>query len=174
MDQERSDQHINNLIAELGNSSRLQSLKARQRLVEIGEAAVPGLDLVLASGSHHARWEAAKALAEIRSPSSAPALVRALQDEDIGVRWVAMDALIALDQAGLKPLLEALIRDFQSVWLREGAHHIFHTLRRRGHLPKPFINVYEALEGAEPEMKVPWTAERAWEKMLQSREGGSP
>jgi HEAT repeat protein len=169
MNKETPDSHIAHLIADLENSSTSRCLKARQSLVEIGEAAVPGLDKVLANGNRQTRWEAAKALAEIRSPASAPALVQALQDEDAGVRWAAMDALIGLDQAGLKPLLEALIRDFQSVWLREGAHHILHTLRRKGHLPKPFVNVYEALEGAEPEVEVPWTAEKAWEKMLQSR-----
>lgn len=37
-------------------------------------------------------------------PRAAPALVRALDDENSGVRWVAAKGLVGLGKAGLDPL----------------------------------------------------------------------
>jgi hypothetical protein len=153
-------------INDLGSLDGSKRLKARKLLIKEGVNAVPGLIQALSSGNWHIRWGAAKVLAQTRDRKAASALVRALEDEDHDVRWAAMEALITLDRAGLEPLLRALMKDFDSVYLLEGAHHILHVLKDRGRLGKPMIKVFKALEGVEPEVTVPWTAEAAWESLF--------
>jgi HEAT repeat protein len=115
----------------------------------------------LRSPSHTVRWEAAKALSELADPASAPALVQALTDERFDVRWLAALGLIALRQAGLVPLLDALEHaSWDRVLLRDGARHIL-----RAQLGGPYGSVLApvvaALEGPEPGVTVPLSAYRA-------------
>ena len=156
---------IHNLTDMLSNRDAKGHRRARQALIHMDGAAVPALIPLLSDYDAHTRWEAAKALGEIHDPRSAPALVGALEDEDIGVRWTAMEALIAMQRNSLRPLLQALTQRFHSVWLREGAHHILHALKAEGRLTKSELKVFDALEGLEAEMAVPWAAEKALEEM---------
>ena len=162
----KSKKNIQVWIDDLGSPKRLERLKARSMLVGEGKDAVPGLIRALSKGNQHARWEAAKILALTIDRTAGSALVHALEDEDIGVRWAAMEALIALDRACLEPLVQALMKDIGSVWLLEGARHILHVLKDRGRLRKPMTKVFMALEGVEPEVTVPWAAEEAWESLF--------
>lgn len=157
-----------NLLADLEDYNGLTRQRARWALEEIGTACVPDLIRKLSCPNAHARWEAAKALTSIPDPRAAQALVNTLEDEDISVRWAAADALIALDRAGLEPLFRALTKDFSSIWLREGAHHILHQLNKRKYLKLQETKVFEALEHLAPEMEVPWAAERALEQLILS------
>jgi HEAT repeat protein len=156
---------IHKWIDDLGSSDESERRNARLSLIREGNAAVPALIEALCIGNTHARWEAAESLAVIRPPSAAPALVRALEDEDHDVRWAAMRALIGLDRKGLEPLLQALIHDFDSVWLREGAHHILNVLKRKRELREPSLRVLRALDGLVPET-VSLAAEAAWERLF--------
>lgn len=146
------------LLSDLSSENGLQRRQARLNLTEIGTRVVPELIALLAHGNSSARWEAAKALRDIADPSAAPALVKALEDEDAGVRWLAAEALVALGEAGLPPLLEALTRRANSYWLREGAHHV---LRNYSHMNGPLANVLAALNNLEPDLEVPWAADAA-------------
>ncbi len=47
---------------------------------------------------------------------------------NLGIRWLAAEGLIGLGEAGLRPLLEALVHHSDSAWLREGAHHVLKAL----------------------------------------------
>ena len=152
---------IKELIGQLQSSDGLQRQRARVTLVEIGWQAVPELVKAMADTNEHVRWEAAKALGDIGDPSSALALVHALEDENQDVRGVASESLICLERAAVLPLLQELTKNFGSVWLREGAHHVLHILRNNGLLTQPEIEVFEALEDVAPEVEVPWAAERA-------------
>jgi len=58
-----------------------------------------------------------------------------------------------------------LTKDFDSVWLRHGAHHILHVLKDRGRLYPKEIKVYEATQGVEPMVQVPWAAAAALEDL---------
>lgn len=123
----------------------------------MGKAAVPFLTEALKNKNDLMRWEAAKALGEIGDPGAAPALVKALEDEDFDVRWLAAEGLIKMNINGLKPLLQALEYRGDSVFLREGAHHVFHDLSK-GALRKYLVPVLAALEALEPGEEVPWVA----------------
>jgi hypothetical protein len=130
---------------------------AREKLEEIGRPAVPALVRTLQSPSEHARWEAAKALGRVADASAGPALVRTLEDEKAAVRWLAATALINLGRDALVPLLRGLEGHSDSIWFRDGAHHVLHSLIRDG-VADEAIPVLEALENLEPAVEAPIAA----------------
>jgi HEAT repeat protein len=148
------------LIADLASQSPLVRANARQSLVTMRGPAVAPLIEALADPKLQVRWEAAKALSQIADPAAAPALVQALRDRGFGVRWLAAEGLIALGSKGLVPLLRALIDHSDSVWLRQGAHHVLHDLAK-GNLKDLLQPVVAALEDVEPSLEVPVAAETA-------------
>lgn len=140
--------------------------EARELLVGKGVEALPALTGCLNSPDWHLRWEAVKALGEMGdvddvAPKAAEALVGMLQDNDTGVRWAAMNSLIQLKRAAIYPVLEALTRDFGSARVREGAHHVLHSLLAQGLLTKDELNVCNALRGAAPAIEAAWAANTA-------------
>ena len=160
------EKNIKLWINDLGSSVVAQCLQARLMLIRAGAMAVPALIQGLSNGNPHTRWEAACALTVIKDASAAAALLHALEDENHDVRWAAMEGLIALGRAGLEPLLQALMQDFDSVWLREGAHHILNVLKKQRQLRQPILWVLQALDGVEPEVTVPWAAKSARESLF--------
>jgi HEAT repeat protein len=145
------------LIADLASQSPLVRANARQSLVAMRGPAVAPLIEALADPKRQVRWEAAKALSQIADPAAAAALVRSLRDRGFGVRWLAAEGLIALGSKGLVPLLRALIDHSDSVWLRQGAHHVLHDLAK-GNLKDLLQPVVAALEDVEPSLEVPVAA----------------
>jgi HEAT repeat protein len=160
---------IPSLIKELSGTDRLVRMQARETLICIGEPAVTELISTLSNANSQVRWEVIKVLECIQDPTTAPILVEQLKEDNAGVRWAASDALIALRQASIPPLLEALLRDFDSIWLRQGAHHILHVMKDAGKLNNAEEKVFEALEDVEPSASVPWAAERALESLRHKK-----
>jgi HEAT repeat protein len=155
---------INELIVTLGDRNGLVRQRARHSLVAIGKPAVPALVEALTDPNGHRRWEAAKTLGAIGDPSAAPALVRAMEDQDFGVRWLAAEGVIRLKREGLKPLLQALARHPESVWMREGAHHVFRMLVDHD-LHDLVAPVLVALDGVEPVLEVPQMAQAVLDEL---------
>jgi HEAT repeat protein len=152
-----SSVEIERLIEQLDGSHYAESHGALERLELIGPPAVDALIQALHHPHRQVRWGAAKALGEIQDASSAPALVQALEDRESDVRWLAAEALIALRRDALEPLLEALIERSDSIWLREGSHHVLHALSRPAG-GVPLATLMGALEGVEPTLEVPRAA----------------
>jgi HEAT repeat protein len=148
---------IQDLISSLGSDEAMLRRKARESLVLIGEPAVNPLIRELTNPDDDVRWGAAKALAEIVDPLAAEALVRALEDESFAVRWIAAGGLIALGRYSIPPLMTALEVRSNSVWLREGAHHVLRGLSGTP-LRRLVCPVIAALEGPEPVVEVPLVA----------------
>jgi HEAT repeat protein len=148
---------LEGFVANLASHNDAKRVKARHSLVALGKAAVPSLIEALRNSNTLMRWEAAKALGEIGDPGSAPALVKALEDEEFDVRWLAAEGLIKMNVNALRPLLQALENRGDSVFLQEGAHHVFHDLAK-GALRKFLAPVLAALERLEPGDEVPWVA----------------
>ena len=121
---------------------------AREQLVEMGKNDLPELLGKLSARDWHVRWDACKALGELGDRAAADPLVKMLQDDDTSVRWAAMGSLILLGRAAMQPLMQAITRDFSSSRLRQGAHHVLHTLHNQGLLTQAEIQVFHALEGA--------------------------
>jgi HEAT repeat protein len=156
---------IAEFMAQLGHENGLQREKARLALVDIGHPAIDPLVRTLRAADETVRWEAAKALSQIGDPQSAPALVRALEDQSFGVRWLAAEGLIHTGWAGLAPLLQALVHQSGSAWLREGAHHILRTLATQENLHDLLAPVLAALDDTEPALEVPPAAQKALDKL---------
>ncbi len=153
------------LIRKLGDVDGFIRMHAREILICIGEQVVPELIDRLSDDNSQLRWQAIKVLESIQDANAAPALVERLKDENAGVRWAASDALIALRRKSIQALLEALMCDFDSLWLRQGAHHILHVLKDAGKLNQAEEKVFEALEDVAPTSVVPWAAEKALEAL---------
>jgi len=109
--------------------------RARKSLVTIGKQAVPNLSLVLENSKvYKARWEAAKALNEIGDLKSIPTLVKALEDPESDVAWLAAKTLEKFRKAAWSELLRALVdHGSKSVSLQHGAHHVFRKQKVEGY-----------------------------------------
>lgn len=156
---------IRDLITTLTCQDGLARKRARDQLVEIGAAAVPSLLPLLSNKQTYVCWEAVKALSEIGDPRAAPALVQTLEDDDPGIRWMAAEGLIRAEQAGLPPLLEALVEHGESIRLREGAGHVLKILAKNEKLPPQAELVLQALHGAASATETPRAAKMALETM---------
>jgi len=148
---------ISTLIADLKVKDGMKRQRARRRLVAMGKPAIPSLSELLKDHQEQTRWEAAKALGAIADPDASSALTSALEDEEFDVRWLAAEGLIRMGRDGLPSLFRALAERPNSVWLREGAHHILTTLskKRMKTLLKPLLS---ALVNVDPETEVPEAA----------------
>jgi HEAT repeat protein len=100
--------------------------KAREALVAMGKPAVSSLIQALQNSTlDQVRWEAANALESISDTGAMPSLVKALEDNNSDVAWVAADALKLFKKAAWPSLLQGLIKSkSESVELRKGAHHV--------------------------------------------------
>ncbi len=166
------NRQINENAKSLGLPEKTKRTEARLALEAAGKRSALILIEALLNGNRLARREAAEALATIKEPTTAKALVMALEDDDHDVRWTAMKALIGLDQDALEPLLQALMKDFGSVQLREGAQHILNALKKDSCLEKPIADVLDALKGVEPAVTGPWVAQAAWESLYGPKKNG--
>jgi len=152
---------VDALVEGLSSKDATERFNARTSLVRLRSAATASLLNVLDASQQHTRWEAAKALVEIRDPAAANRLVVALADRDADVRWVVGEALIALRASAVKPLLNALTRSEPPEGLYKAAHHVLHDLAKHGTLADSLKPVIKALEQREPEIAVPVAAEKA-------------
>jgi HEAT repeat protein len=161
-DMQLEDQ-ISALIADLGDEDLLTRQHARLLLVHIGHKSVPALLEALKSHNSRARREAVQTLGAIRDPDTGTALTTMLTDEDTGVRWTAMESLIHLGRASLRPILERLTQDFDSPWLRRGVHHILHVFKDRQELNELEITLFEILDRQNmPGFESGWVGDEAY------------
>jgi len=145
---------LQELMQKFYSKNGLQRADAREKVIRHGRHAVPALISVLQDKSIHVRWEAAKALGQIKDPSCAPALVDRLTDESPEIRWLAAEGLIALRRDSLQPLLTRLVEDFNSSVYRQGVHHVLHALEREGRLTQQELKVLNVLRGIETEDEI--------------------
>jgi HEAT repeat protein len=171
---DESQDQISKLISDLGNTNGPTRQAARRQLIAIGVPAVPALIAALSDSNDHTRWEAAKALGKIRDSSAAVELVKALEDSNVDIRWAAAESLVLLRQNAVAPVLIRLVKNFDSVWLREGARYVLRQLKKRGYLEQPAVNVLSALDGPAPEIQVPWAAKSALDAMQIDWEQAQP
>ncbi len=165
MELQLAEKNIDELVNHLQSKDGLQRERARKMLVRIGNPAVPALIELLSHAKYMVRWDACKTLAEISDPEAAAPLVLALDDERMEVRWVAAEALIALKKKGLYPLLRALTKHFDSIYLRESAHHILYTLEKEHLLNQETTEVLNALRFIGPRISVAIAAKKAMDSL---------
>lgn len=103
----------------------------------------------LLAKTQHQHWktreQAARALADVSHPAACTALIPLLKDEHHAVSWAAMNSLVRHRRAAVRPLLEALTRDFQSSCFLKAARHTLGALNECGELTHAEIRVLHAL-----------------------------
>jgi HEAT repeat protein len=151
---------ISALVSKLTDEDGLVRQTARISLQAIGKPAVPQLCWLMNNRDKHARWEAAKALAELADPSSVPWLIKALDDRDFDVRWLAAIALIRIQIPALVPLLQTLILTKKQNWLWEGARHVVRGLSREEDFVEMLAPLVNAFDSIDFRMKVPIEARK--------------
>lgn len=159
---------VESLINALSDENGAVRQSARAELVTLGPVAVKPLLQLLESENSQTRWEAAKALGEIRGEEAIRALVKKLDDNNRDVRWVATASLMSAGEQALDPLLHELIVKSGSVWVREAGIRVIDSLineRNREYL-RPVLS---ALKSRAPIFKVPIAA---YEALLSLRHGG--
>lgn len=156
---------IDSLIADLSSDDGIIRQRARNELVDIGAPAVEALITALDASARHTHWEAAKALSLIGDSRAVQSLIKMLEEDDVSIRWMAAEGLITIGRDGLKPLLRTLGSRSNSVWLREGAHHVLNDLVNRGLLDEAtrqkVMPVIRALDDVEPAVEVQIAAHQA-------------
>ncbi len=138
MENKIKDSELHELIVKLGSKNGMEREKARKSLVVIGRDSIDYLMELLAHPKHIYRWEAIKTMEEIADPLSIPSFIQALEDDKSDVRWIAAKGLINLGALAIEPLLKILEQKSDSVFILEGAHHIFYDLKENKSLPKGF------------------------------------
>ena len=136
-EQQRIGTNLESWMKMLASKDGMIRQKARKSLVALGKPAVSSLAQALQdSKSDQIRWETAKALGAIGDTRSIPPLVKALEDTDLDVAWLAAEALKKFKKAAWPSLLRALIKVRQdssaSVSLRHGAHHVLRKQKENG------------------------------------------
>jgi HEAT repeat protein len=155
-----TESDVEKLIGDLASEDGLTRVRARQKLVDIGEPAVDHLVKALQDKREWMRWEAAKTLSQIGSPAATQALIVALEDKMFDVRWLSAEGLINIGRRAIPPLLHALAKNAESGWLREGAHHVLHGIQDEG-IKKKVGPLIAALEYGAQTIRVPLAAEQA-------------
>jgi HEAT repeat protein len=97
------------------------------------------------------REAAARFLEKFPEPQAVPRLVRALQDEDFGVRWAASDALSRLGVHALEEVLRVLADPNQvgDPRLRDSAYHMLHIGQQ---WPVSVKELMRSLKGPAPDL----------------------
>ncbi len=129
---------IQQLIKSLCSNNGQERQKARSALVEKGIRSIDFLMELLNSPKHIYRWEAIKTIEEINAPQSIPIFLDALEDEKSDIRWIAAEGLINLGKLSVEPLLKRLLEKSESIFVLEGAHHVFIDLKKNKMLPDDF------------------------------------
>lgn len=160
---------VDALIEELRGKDGLVRQKARHALVTIGEPALDALVKAFEDKSDVMHWEVAKALSQIGSAKAAQTLIQALEDKEFSIRWIGAEGLIHVGQEGVLELLKALTERADSVWLREGAHHVFHDLVHKklvdAKTNEQLSMVLEALNHGDPVTETNGAAHKALESL---------
>ena len=135
---ELNNAEIKKLIALLGSDDGLERQKAREEMVKMGKDVIDYLLELLSHPKHIYRWEAIKTLEEIADPVSVSILIQAMEDDKADVRWIAAKGLIKIGKYSIIPLLKILEEKSDSVFILEGAHHVFFDLKEKNELPQDF------------------------------------
>ncbi len=157
--------HIRDLIDKLGSKDGTVRQEARQTFVEMGTDAVDFLAELIDVPTDIIRWEAIKALGQIADPLVVPLLIDALEDDWDSVRWLAAEGLINIGNASVVPLLEQLRDRYDSVLLREGAHHVFKELSYQQHGLQEIVPLLALLDGSGVKSEIPFSVKDVLEKV---------
>jgi HEAT repeat protein len=136
---------------------------AEQALEEMGALALPALMRALRHSDNYFRFRATCTISRIGGRQAIPALLEALEDVDIGVRWLAGEALACQEDEVLEPLLQNLVHKPIDASLREGTLHVLARFQRRA--LRAVAPVVEALKSVDYAIFAPMAAYKVLQKL---------
>ena len=125
-------QSIVDLAKDLSSKNYLLRKKAREELVEIGKPSLNTLKTLATSKDENVRWEAVITIVQIGSMETLDILIKALEDDEFSIRWIAAEGLANLGIYAIVPLLRELRNNPDSTFLRRGVNHVLRELRKKG------------------------------------------
>jgi len=134
----KEDPELEQLVKALCTEQGLKRQETREALIKKGAKSIPQVKNLLDSQKHICRWEAIKVIAGIGSPETIPILLDSLFDESGDIRWIASEGLIRAGKFSILPLLELILDKHDSVFVLNGAHHVFSELNKKDLLPSSF------------------------------------
>lgn len=164
--QTQNENDIRNLAGLLASPDDKIRRNARKSLEIIGKPAVSSLTQILQNSKiYKARWEAAKALGLIGDAKAIPSLIKALEDTESDIVWLAAEALEQFGKAAWPELLNALIsKGADSVTFRNASHHVFRKQKEKG-FNKLLEALRKSLESGAVFESTPVAASNLLEKM---------
>jgi HEAT repeat protein len=126
---------FDSLLEMLASRDGQMRQKARKSLVRLGKPVVnPLIKALKKSNQIQIRWEVVKVLGDIGDVECIPQLVKALEDGDTDVSWLAAEELSRFKKEAWYLILNALINDKSyGEALRSGAHHVFFKQKSKGY-----------------------------------------
>jgi HEAT repeat protein len=152
---------IANLVIKLADEDGMIRKAAREKLVRHGKEIIPYIHQVTETEDIQLRWEAGKILEQLGDVRSIPVLINLLVDEESDIRWIAAQGLINIGEASIIPLLREVKHHSDSIYVREGAHHVLWGVLDEPERVK-FIDLLEALGNESGALeKIPIEAAKA-------------
>lgn len=148
-------------VIKLADDNGIIRKQAREQLVKYGGNVVPYIHLVTDTDDIQLRWEASKILEQIGDERSIPVLIDLLVDEESDIRWIAAQGLINIGKASVIPLLRQVKHHGDSIYIREGAHHVLWGILDETEREK-FLGLLDALDNeSETSERIPVEANKA-------------
>jgi hypothetical protein len=135
-----SPEAVPTLLDALHNADEPQSNQIFKALVNLGHLAVPALLDASQSNSSWMRWQSVRALGEIHDSRALPVLVRALNDSDHGVAWMAAKSVAPFGRDCIAPVLHLLTTTAITPWLRETSAYVLSRQCQNHSELKPYLD----------------------------------
>jgi HEAT repeat protein len=127
------------LLDALHGADEQQSSQIFMALTNLGHIAVPALMDTSYSPSSWMRWHSIRALCEIRDQRAFPTLVRALNDRDHSVAWMAAKGLAPFGKECVEPVLHLLATAEMTPWLVETSSYVLNYQCQNYAELKPYL-----------------------------------
>ncbi len=105
-----------------------QNIRSKNELIKEGEKILPVIHALTKSDYKSIRKEAIKVVKQLAHESSIPVAIALLEDRENDIRRIAAETLIRIGRSSINPLLEALVDNGISYYLRQGVHHVLSEL----------------------------------------------
>ena len=163
----KRDMQIQELVDQLASNDPGERLKARSKLIAMGEVAVDQIVEAFGSDQQPLRWEAANCLRKIGSPQAIPALIVEIEEADADVGWLAAEGLVAIGEKSLIPVLASLTSTHHKEigQYYQNARHIIRTFACNEKYHLILQQLLLAFDKSEPQIGVPRAAFEAMQQL---------
>ena len=122
------EKNFKRFMGSINSRNYRQHFSSKNELIKEGEKILPVIHELAKSDYASIRKKTIKLIRQFASKSSIPVAIALLEDRENDIRRIAAEALIRIGRSSINPLLEALVDNGTSFYLRKGAHHVLSEL----------------------------------------------